>query len=405
MRRALLSMAFAALLLGFGRSAHAQFGDLFNRIVPPSMRASAPAEAPVAAPAAPSPRAPGSPDPMGKLERGKSAALADGAPPAGRLAGIRTDLPADRQCTRPQENFNVMEKAAEYGGTEASLRLERLIQTDMKHSDLDPKDREMLQYIAQTTVWVPVEVEGALAGAFEFVSSRSRENLEEAEEITRQSVEQRLDRLRAAVPDFPRNIRLVVDPKLADGASAKFGGVIHLSGRFMEAIAANPAGGDLVLAHELSHVYKRHAIKLMQYRMISTEEGWELAKKLLSRAMQGTQTNVIQDGLFMMTTTPKIVDFVRSMHLKFTGNQELEADACAVVWLRAIGVDPSPAWDEFESAFATRDAKPSVYGSTHPPTADRRANYKAKVSGKPSAGASAKAGKPEPRHKPLKPVQ
>lgn len=378
-------LALAAALLGPAHEAHAQFGNLLDRIVPPSMRASAPQAAP-AAPAAPAPSS--------TIEGGRSGALADGAAPVGPLAGIRPDLPPDRQCTRPQEKFNVLEKAVEYGGAEASLRLERLIATDMRHSDLDPKDRDMLQYIAQTTVWVPVEVESALGSAYELVSSaRSDESLGEAEEITRQTVQQRLDRLRAAVPDFPSTVKLVVDPRLADGASAKFGGVILLSKRFMETMAAKPAGGDLVLAHELSHVYKRHAIKLMQFRMISTDEGWELGKKLLSRAMKGGRTNVIQDGLFMMTTTPKIVEFVRSMQLAFNSNQELEADACSVVWLRAIDVDPSPAWDEFESAFAMQDAKPSLYGSTHPPTSERRANYKTKVSGKSAAGKSTKPRK------------
>lgn len=397
--RRLPLLALAAALLGLGHEAHAQFGNLLDKIVPPSMRASAPQAVPTA-PVAPTPSS-------SSIEGGRSGALADGSAPVGPLAGIRPDLPPDRQCMRPQEKFNVLEKAVEYGGAEASLRLERLIATDMRHSDLDPKDRDMLQYIAQTTVWVPVEVESALGSAFELVSSaRSDENLGEAEEITRQSVQQRLDGLRAAVPDFPSSVKLVVDPRLADGASAKFGGVILLSKRFMETMAAKPSGGDLVLAHELSHVYKRHAIKLMQFRMISTDEGWELGKKLLSRAMKGGRTNVIQDGLFMMTTTPKIVEFVRTMQLAFNSNQELEADACSVVWLRAINVDPSPAWDEFESAFATQDSKPSLYGSTHPPTSERRANYKAKVSGKSSADKSAKPRKAvAPGKKDGKPAQ
>lgn len=376
------ALALGLTLLWAAPAAHAQFGNLLEKLVPGAAKASAPA---VAAP--PAATAPTGAAPL------KSATMVDGSQPVAAHKGLRVDLPPDRQCNQPQERFNIAEKLVEYGGTEAALRLDRLIKSDYKLSDLTPEDRAMLRYVAKTTVWVPVEVENALGTAFDLVSSRTGENLTEAEEVRKQEIQQRLDALRATVSDFPGSVKLVYDGKLADGASAKFGGVILVSKRFMETMAEKPAGADFVLAHELSHVYKRHAIKHMQFTMISTDEGWDLGKKLLSRAMQGMQTNVIQDGLFMMTTTPKLIEFVRNLQLKFNSEQELEADACSVVWLRAKGVDPSPAWDEFEAAFAVANAAPTSYGTTHPPTGERKANVKTKVGGKDAPGKPDKPGK------------
>lgn len=363
-------------------AAQAQIGQFFEKLIPGAAGASAPA----ATQPAPLP----------------SAAMVDGAPPVGPRAGVLAELAPDRQCARPHERFNVVDKLVEYGGAEASLRMERLIKSDFRYHDLTPQDRQMLQYIAQTTVWVPAEVESTLGTAFELVVSTAGDAPGEADAILLEDVRKRLDTLRSAVDDFPGSVKLVLDTRLADGASAKFGGVIVLSKRFLEMMSEQPAGADFVLAHELSHIYKRHAVKHMQFSMISTEEGWELGKKVLARAMQGTQTNVIQDGLFMMTTTPKLVQFVRNLQLRFNNEQELEADACSAVWMRVKGIDPGPAWDAFEAAFAATGATASSYAATHPPTKERRANFKAragKPDGKPKAGvkaapaANAKSGK------------
>jgi Zn-dependent protease with chaperone function len=393
MKNLLTSTLIGLALFGAAAPGHAQLGDFLNRVLPGVGQPSAPGgnNAPA-----------GGGTPAGTPS--KSAAMVDGAQGVAPLKGVKVDLPPDRQCNRPQERFNIAEKLVEYGGTEATLRLDRLIKSDYKYSDLTPQDRQMLQYIARTTIWIPVEVESALGTAFDMVSSTTGESLTEAEELRKEDVQKRLNLLLGAVTDFPGSVKLVYDPQLADGAAAKFGGVILLSRRFLEAMAEKPAGADFVLAHELSHVYKRHAIKQMQFTMISTDEGWDLGKKLLARGASGASTNVIQDAFFTMTTLPKLVEFVRGLQLKFGSEQELEADACSVVWLRARDIDPAPAWDEFETAFAVANAAPTTYGTTHPPTAARKANVKAKVGGgarpKPPPGKADKApGKATPAKK------
>ena len=184
MKRPLPSSIVALVLLGAAASSHAQFGDLLNRVVPGLGQATAPAGTD-----------PSKAGGNAATTASKSAAMVDGASDVSPNKGIKVDLPPDRQCNRPQERFNIAEKLVEYGGTEATLRLERLIKSDYKYSDLTPKDKQMLQYVAKTTIWVPVEIESALGTAYNAVSSNTGDPLTEVEEMRLKDVQTRLDLL------------------------------------------------------------------------------------------------------------------------------------------------------------------------------------------------------------------
>src|SRR6185295_14965201 len=108
---------------------------------------------------------------------------------------------------------------------------------------LTPQDRTMLRFLAQTTVWVPVEVETKLSSAFDKMQSKGAAKNEDAE-MTREQIEPRLNRLKSSVPDFPVAIRLVVNDELRDGAWAKFGGVIQFKPNFADAMKQHTLGGD-----------------------------------------------------------------------------------------------------------------------------------------------------------------
>ncbi len=385
-----LAVVVGAMLLALSAPAQAQLGGFLDKVLPPALRGGA------------TDANPASNAPAGVPRDAPSAASATGAPSALRRKDVTAELQPDRECKRPQERFNIAEKVVEYGGTEARLRLERLISSDFRYDELTQEDREMLQYLARTTVWLPVEVESRLGSLFDLTSGRANER--GGNELDRgewqDKIEKRADQLRAAVPDFPGRIKFTLSPDLPDGAQARFGGVIQLSTPFLQAISANQVNGDVVLAHELSHVYKRHAIKQMQFQLLSTDEGWDLARKVLQRALRGASVDPIRDGMFVMTTVPQIFGFVRSMQLQFTREQEFEADACAVVWLRAIDADPTRAWEAFVATMVGTASQPSSYARSHPPTGEREANYRNKVARKATASdrTAARGGEraPEP---------
>lgn len=325
---------------------------------------------------------------------------------AARKAQIEVELAPDRQCKKPQEKFNIAEKLMEYGGSEATLRLERLIASDFKYDDISKEDREMLRYLAQTTVWVPVELESRLGSAFDLANSRGGDALTPVEEEAFKDVQGQLGKFRALTTDFPADPKLRMNPELADGAFAKFGGLIQISRTMLQTMSERPAGADLLLAHELAHVYKRHAVKRMQFELLSSRDGWELAKKVLQRANRGASFDPIRDGLFAVTVVPQLIAFVRHLQLNFSSEQELEADACAAHWLKAAGQNPTLAWNEFRDGMAVSAGNEQGYARSHPPTSEREANFVTKISAKPGvekptagtrAAAPKPAGKPAPK--------
>jgi len=361
----LLAELACALVVCAAHPAQAQVPDVFKSILP-GLKQTPPVATPPANPV-PAEAAPAS--------RQKS----DGQ--------IRSELSPDITCSRPRERFNVAEKVAEYGGTAATLRLQRMVSSDLRFSDLSAEDRRLLDYLAATTVWVPVEVESKLGAVYDTATGTfgSRPNVTELQREELAEIDRRLTRLRGAVADYPAEIRLTVNPQLADGAFARLGGMIQLSTGFLNGLRDTKEGADFLLAHEVSHVYKRHAVKQLQYRLVSTSEGWTLAKKLLQRALRGTQVDMIGDGVFLLTTVPQLIEFVRSTQIKFGREQELEADACSTVWLAAIQTDPYKAWVLFHE---TLGANNTSYSLEHPTHEERELRFKQKVAGTPSGSGS-----------------
>lgn len=383
MRRATACLAALLVAAETMAPARAQLGELLKKVVPGAAGTDARPDArpPDASSAAGTRAAP--PDPT---EAKYSASLKSSGATAPALTkegkAKAGDIVPDRQCTRPTEKFDIFEKAVEYGGAEAEARLQRLIDSDMRYDELTPEDRALLKFVAQTTVWVPVEVENRIVSIGGMFGSRGHGETPELEE-RRIAVETRVKRIRATLSDFPTEIVVRIDPAQADGAYAKYGGEIVIANDFTEQMEEHPVGGDFVLAHELSHVYKRHPIKKLQFTLVSSNEGWKLGRKLLARAGgSNSSRNPLADAAFFAIDAPKLYGVIKTMQLSFSREQELEADACTAIWLSAIGDDPAPAWKDFATHYAATDkAVISEYGATHPPTEERAANFQTKLKG------------------------
>jgi Zn-dependent protease with chaperone function len=299
------------------------------------------------------------------------------ASPVKANPAVASEMAPDINCSRPRERFNVAQKIVDFGGQAATLRMERMLASDFAFTDLKPEDKEMLRYIAQTTVWVPAEVESKLGGLYETgggLLGFGRAKPTDDEQSALDAIEARLNKLRTAVSDYPAEIYLRLDKTLADGAFARFGGLILLSPRFLNSLEDTDQGASFLLAHEVSHVYKRHALKRIQFLLISSDEGWSLTKDLLGRAMRGSELSV-KDAIFAVTTVPKLLDFVRGVQISFGKDQELEADACSVVWLQAIQVPPAQAWSAYKSVLG----ESSSYATEHPTSAERERRFLGKA--------------------------
>lgn len=307
------------------------------------------------------------------------------------------ELKPDRTCSRPLEKFDILAKAAEYAGVEAQLRLKRFTTSDFKYADLTPEDKKLLNYLAVTTMWVPLGIELYVARAYDAVTGK-KETLLPMQAPSKARMEGTLILLRSQVVGFPGNVRFEVNQTVADGVFAQLGALITTSPAFLDLMDLNTDARDLLLAHELSHVYKRHRLKQLQTRLAATPEGFELARKLMGMSMDQS-ANPVASLTFLATAGPKLVAFYREADLKFSREQELEADACAAIWLQRAGIDRCAAW----RGFVMIAPKDGAYAPTHPTNAEREENYMRKLDGAACASDAFKASREVPKKDDQKP--
>jgi len=171
------------------------------------------------------------------------------------------------------------------------------------------------------------------------------------------ALERILDRLSGAVPDSPYRLRLtVVDQPLINAFALPGGRIVVLRGLLEAADTPEQLAG--ILAHELQHVYKRHATRAV------IEQG---STGLLIAAVTGDLTGALASGI----EGARVLGTLRYSRL-----HEEEADRDGLRLLQAAGVDPSGmiafyrAMEEKQS----RQANALSPFSTHPDTGDRIAN-------------------------------
>lgn len=307
-------------------------------------------------------------------------------------AAALNELRVDVRCEKVQERFDVWEKAAEYGGSQAQARLRTLIASDFQHSSLTDSDRNFLRYLAYTTVWVPSPVESAVGKAWAALSGGGDEaKTETTGRSQRKAAERlasRLNELRGNIEGFPGSVSLILDTDLRDGAFARVGGLVVVSPRFLSLMDETDAVRDVVLTHELSHLYKRHTIKELQYRLITSAGGWNIAKKLLGKFEPGPASGLsfLTSAFTTAQTVTQLLEFVRSTQASYSKDQELEADACALGWLAKIDIEPRAAWQAFSGVLsfsARKQEGDSSYEDSHPSPTERTANIDKALAKKP----------------------
>ncbi len=323
------------------------------------------------------------------------------------------ELLPDRECKRPREKFNIVEKLVEWGGASAQFHVARLLSSEFDTAKPSPAERKLLKLLAYGTVWIPVELESAIMRTVGGLGGQ-RSELDDFDVDSKKLLEKRLDALKAHTTDFPENIRLDVEKDVPDGAWAQMGAVIQVGVQYMGLMESSGHAQHFVMAHEMSHIYKRHRVKQLQARLLLTPTGWKLAqtilKPLVSPTSMGFGANPwesLKTFLQAGTTLQQLAEEYRKMDLKFTDEQELEADACTVTWLRAAKVDTCAAWTSYEQI----SQQSGLTKGTHSPTADRKANYMKKVQGLPCEqlrstvkAASSKEVKPAAKPLPAKPA-
>ncbi|MDT7838755.1 M48 family metalloprotease [Aquabacterium sp. OR-4] len=294
---------------------------------------------------------------------------------------LRGLLP-DRTCAKPDEQFDVTQKLIQYGGQNAVLRLQRMLTTDFQQAELTPQDRAMLRYIAYTTIWIPQEVEEKAGALWSALASDDSGGGGKAARFKR--LAERMDFMRSQASDYPGTARLSQVNTLENGIYAQPGGIVAVSRTFIELLDTHSAAQDLVLAHEFSHLYKRHAIKELQYQLLTSSAGLRIARVLLRKNMgAASDSNVAIEALAYLKVASDLVEFIKTTTTHFGKEQELEADACAVEWLQRAKLDSRGAWAGFKVMAAQAPANDAAYFKLHPSTKERELNYSRRLQNAP----------------------
>jgi predicted Zn-dependent protease len=145
----------------------------------------------------------------------------------------------------------------------------------------------------------------------------------------------------------------VLDTKEVNAFAAP-GGFIYVTKGLMDKIE-NEHELAGVVAHEMGHVDKKHSVRQAEKAGLMT---------------------LIVAGMGLHKKTKKYAPYAAVAayftNLKFSRNDEFEADACAVKYSHAAGYDPNGLLSFFDKINNdSKASKVTKYFSTHPPTKDR----------------------------------
>jgi predicted Zn-dependent protease len=172
--------------------------------------------------------------------------------------------------------------------------------------------------------------------------------------IRTQAIEEIMTTLTSALPSSPYTFRvMVVDNPSVNALAAPGGYVVVFRGLLERTQAAEELAG--VLAHEMQHIVKRHATRML-IQHAST--------RLLLAALTGGASDARAWAL----------EGARTLGiLRYSRRYEAEADTEGIRMLAAAGIDAKGMITFFESLREEETGTPELlqYLSTHPSTADR----------------------------------
>ena len=245
-----------------------------------------------------------------------------------------TSIQPDLACATPQEDFNIMASVTARFGAEAEARLTKLLATDFKNSDLTPKDRQVLKYIARETLWIPPWLEEWIGDAYFKTMGGKLVSINESSPSQLEFAKKTLTDIVNVAPKTPFNIELMV---VQSGTPTGLPGGRIFVDQPLVLLAKSSAPGSTrrdkltyVFAHELAHIYKRHRAKRLQEQLISMQDTRKILRVLLSPS---TTTSSIQSFIEAAGATKIIVEGLIRHQADFLRAQEVEADACAAALL------------------------------------------------------------------------
>jgi predicted Zn-dependent protease len=163
--------------------------------------------------------------------------------------------------------------------------------------------------------------------------------------------------------DITYHFKVIADKKQVNAFALPGGHVYVYEGLLLQ--ASNEAELAAVLAHETGHVVARHSME-----QLSKQYGYNLLVSLILGNQPGRWSGIAANL------------FGTAGLLKFSRDDEYEADNLAVTYTNAAGYSPGAVADflgKLESLEGREPGKLETLLMTHPPTAERVARVKAET--------------------------
>lgn len=233
-----------------------------------------------------------------------------------------------------------------------------------------PSADELLQFVkakARKLNWMPMQQEIRYGKRIHEQRLETKRNLIERSKKGRvkrlyAKADEILDRVLLEIKEeHPYQFKLFLIDDLEINAEALPGGYLYVNTGVLESDYA-----ELVFAHEIAHVLKRHQTREIQAKLIGTVETLQDLKTLLDNrkpnAMQIVKRAVLLHGLF----------------INYSQQQELQADACSVrITHRIPGMDLDSKIDPYVASLSSDiQSENKLRGKGHPDYPERSKRMK-----------------------------
>ncbi|MFK7779802.1 MAG: M48 family metalloprotease [Candidatus Gracilibacteria bacterium] len=249
----------------------------------------------------------------------------------------------DTECTNPMDNYkNNYREALKIAGVYCasnSSSFMNLISSENSNTKENSKALKLLtKEIAKKTVWLPIEIEKKYGEQIyksrlknEDVVLRSTKNRKYKKMYKKLDLFVKKYNTYLEKNDYLKNNSYPFKIKIfilssKNRVEAIPGGYIFISEDFIKGKRYRT-----VLAHELTHISKRHLTKDLQYRLIN---GYDNIADIIKLIKKLNEPNVKQKDIVFSSLVS--ANLIYEHFEKHTQDQELEADACSLKILTSI---------------------------------------------------------------------
>jgi len=262
------------------------------------------------------------------------------------------DPASDKLCDSLSRSYALTENVEDLSTSQLKCRITKCNPDEIVPTN--PKDLDVwLRRYSTTHVWLPVSFETTVGETFRADQEKQGAILDSDAAPFQKLYETVNHALAAVVPSYPSipyKLKIyILDVNDRINAQAIPGGSIYVTRLTVKELDEESL--EFVLGHEVAHLAKRHTSKEFQARLMESELGAEIFKRLLTGRFDGNQK---------VAAAQQIIDRLKCSFARYGQAQETQADACSVRTLVQAGIDPIKAWNDYKQVRGAGQPDPTA---------------------------------------------